>query len=52
MKWFCHREPTLERPESGHEPYESGQAFVSHVLIMAPLAIPVALGFVLILLTR
>ncbi len=30
---------------------ESGQAFVSHVLIMVPLAIPVALGFVLLLLT-
>ena len=37
------------RPEPA---YESGQTLDSHVLIMVPLAIPVALGLVLILLTR
>ncbi len=51
MKWFCHREPTPERPESGHEPCESGQAFVAHVLVMAPAVVPVALGFAVLVLT-
>ncbi len=51
MKWFCRREPTPERPESGHEPCESGQAFVAHVLVMAPAVIPVALGFAVLVLT-
>ncbi len=36
----------------GPEPaYESGQAFVGQVLVMAPIAIPVALGITVLILT-
>ena len=51
MKWFCRRESTPERPDSGHDPCESGRAFVAHVLVMVPAAIPVALGFAVLFLT-